>query len=515
MVFALGACGLDELGALLEADRSVFGTPSLRAPGQFSDVRVVYSTKHHALAVALNHDEPTPRLSITPLLGTTCFAGPARRFEVSSTAEETGLVAATQGDSLGDPAPIRVVTYDCDEVLELPEARWVSSYFGGSSSPGMTFVTALGSVVFIEETGVVHEIASEADQVYGVGSEVWALADDQLRRWTSPFAAPTSWSGVDEVVSDRSRLAFSGDDGVHFVLFDHITRLTDEGCRLTLIDGGLSFESPCGSQRTVAHAQIYRYEPPPDEPWPGSVVGFPVSVEPSEVQIFSDAREFYYYLRLNVDSDGIADLIAVTGRDGWPTVIGTRHRRTRSGICVDWDGSAGRLISPRFTTNGDRLSVSSIRTIASNVAEHLGRAFLVDFDGSTGELRSPDGLRVYGREAPPQELVGPPGAVLRAFLADYDGTSGNLYVLEDPEATPQVVANDVALGTVQFLNDGSAALYLTEPRSGSGTLRAHLFDAEVEQTIAAGVSEFVVELGGVVYAVRSGDAPGLYWTPRR
>ena len=89
--------------------------------------------------------------------------------------------------------------------------------------------------------------------------------------------------------------------------------------------------------------------------------------------------------------------------------------------------------------------------------------------------------------------------------------------VDDQQSLPGVPgANDPRpLGTVQVFQDGSSTLYLTQPRSGLGTLRAHHFDAEAEQIFATGVSEFVVEPGGVVYAVRSGEAPALYWAPRR
>lgn len=149
---------------------------------------------------------------------------------------------------------------------------------------------------------------------------------------------------------------------------------------------------------------------------------------------------------------------------------------------------------------------------------HDGFVLLDEREGIGNLVRSTCGAaQILGRRVPIGALsidhsaVGGATEPGTAFVGNVDSGAGDLFSVRGCDVDGPLSV-DVVPGSVSALQLPRALIYLGQPAGdGTATLRAWLFDAEVEVSVSSGVQEFAaMPLYGVVYSVAAGEQPGIW-----
>lgn len=149
---------------------------------------------------------------------------------------------------------------------------------------------------------------------------------------------------------------------------------------------------------------------------------------------------------------------------------------------------------------------------------HDDFVLLDERDGAGDLVRSRCGAdQVLGRRVPVGALsfhydaIASGAANGSTFVGNVDERGGDLFAVRECDVDGPLSV-DVVPGSVRALQVPRALVYLAQPAGdGTATLRAWLFDAEVEISVSPGVELFAaMPLYGVVYSVPAGEQAGIW-----
>lgn len=536
--------GLTDIGdALLNPDAALLDRPGRKiADGVYGDLAIDGSAEAGPQVVARRLDGDADRVAIVPFLGDGgCEVDSAYSFQrVSSRIdphldEFPGMLAVLRTPT--SPGRVSLVGFDCKSRFpDIEDAILPQVFFPADAPEGALTMAKGDTMVVIDPVTGVTDVADGVTAAQAYGSRVYALEAGQV------VVRDEKLEVVARVGTDVSRYTITG--GSEFEL----AMESAEGLSVWSEDSGeehiqadvcgtnalsadvIVYFSPCGERRLNVLTR-------------GANVGLPDRVRlvgPSEV-IRLDHMEISWGM-----GSKASELVFVTSRDGdategplqvarieaapepadgvvtFTSVILADPAYLEHGVkYLDWNGDSGTLVT--FERDPEDVPIGLI-TVAERVADLPGgaiqsaRGILVDYDGSVGRLVLAEKkggeyeLRELARGVPKQRQEVRPESSEIAFIADVKDRSGTLYLYDGDE--PRAIAEGVTLDTARYLEQPSGLAYMSE----SGDLHAWLRDSELDLTIDEHVDAYRIvgwPSPGLLYAVSSGDEPGLYFSKAR
>jgi hypothetical protein len=237
----------------------------------------------------------------------------------------------------------------------------------------------------------------------------------------------------------------------------------------------------------------------------------------------------YLYLK-DVDSSLNLGTLVLRGPDNQEHVLGDHADLGRASLFGSATGLHGYALVGADATTGTFVGFAADGT-TTELAQQVLRGtsdLIVNFDGQMGDFALPtdSGVSVVAQHVPSS------GFLLRdrkgrwtATLHDYEGPSASLSVSTSsldffeaaatpgPAPTFEAIATGVARGNrTQFLTSLPGIAYLTndDAEQDTGTLRYRNLELEFTGTVSDGLSDYISNDDGLIYAIPSGPNAGIW-----
>ncbi len=550
---SLTACDLagnleDMGGTLVDPDAQLLDAPGRKlASGTYSNLELDGSLDKGGYVLAKRHDVEPQSLAIISFVGSgACEVSPAQAFQRISSRVDVALpgLIAYQAERDGQGrGQVDFVGFDCQPRLSpVSSASLPEVPFPRSKPRGLLTLDVDGALSLVDaRAGELVPVADGVSSGRAEGKYLWTIEEGVAHVYDQDLDEVASWGqNVRELTirggTQEPSAVLVDDDGLSFASVEtgEKTLVSKTGCApVSLASGVVGYFDPCESRALTL-----------------SIPGTSLSSEEDRVTIrVADDVVLHQFALVSFRGDSgallyLANEAPGTSRDTLRAVRlrggdepGATDDRVLSksaaliagNIYLDWDGSSGTLVVPRYDEDDDGVFVDKLVEVASNVAQLPGgtvsspRGILERFDGSVGDLSVAvargDGYetRKLAGGVPIQDQTFDQESGDFAFVGDFDGVSGTPYLVRGGRV--RAVGKKALPGTLRFLEQPRAIAYLAENGTGtSATLRAWLIDAELDYQVAERVTEYR-ELPwpspGLLYSVPEGDRAGIWFAKAR
>ena len=437
--------------------------------------------------------------------------------------------------------PFRLVNYECDERVETLHGSVPRAVIPGDDPRALVLMSGDGDLSLLDMASLeVRLLAKNVDFVRTFHNHLWAGIGRQLVLY-EPDGKEVGRFGEEVQSLTRVQGGAAGARRALWVDGSNLFQLTlateSDGrttaaveeigadvCELTALDGRtVSYFSPCDERRL----NVRDFGADRTDTYLDGVAS------PQQVQRFEEAGVAWTLFLTGPEDAEQGKLWAVSGEEE-PVALAEGASLRFNGALVtvasmDPEGELARVV----TATGE----PEVQTLGSSVGSSvIGLArdswlVVADLESSRGTLThiTADGGRISREElafgVPEQPLSFSRGSssLALAFIGDVSATrseplAGALYTAEAPWRGARALGPQARVGSVQWLSEPSALLFLGPEGGASGALSAWLFDLERSLLIAPRASEFqpvTWPIPGVLYAVDEGEGSGIWFSRAR
>lgn len=551
--------GFRDLGdSILDPNAALLDKPGRRlASGSYSGLLIDGSLEEGGRVLAYHHEKEKVSLSVIPFLeGTACDFSPVIAFERISSKVDIDLdavVAVQTTGETGGRGTIKFINFDCEERMPpLKDAYLPRVAFPSKSPRGVLSSTGDGDLYLIDP--VKREqilISSEVSQISVNGSELWTLEHGALvvrdeefgvisqfgENVTTYIFGPGGKDGDDVYFLDESGLSgWSEEKGVRAI--------TRDACSPFMLSPQvLAYFSPCEERRLMLEM-------------PAQTVG--LDAKKGRVTVRGPAHiltQTWPILRFGFE-DGPSRILALKGEDagassgtlvaldipkepsldedGFVNIseqeLGDGFYLVGNDLFKNYSAGAGDLYVLR---EDDDHVILDVEFIKGDIAPLPGsgalsdRGVLSEFDRESrvGRLtRLDDGksstdIELLTKKVPYQSFVTESETGDFAYVGEFDvkAAVGKAFLLH--KGKPKAVAERSLVGTLRFLEQPRALVYLSPSSKPSGTeLHAYLLESGIDLLVQDGVTEYrglPWPAPGILYSVWEGENAGIWFSKAR
>lgn len=550
--------GFRDLGdSILDPNAALLDRPGRRlVQGSYSGLVVDGSLEDGGRVLAYHHDEGKIRLAIVPFLeGTPCDYTPAVAFERISSKVDLDLDAMvavqTSGES-GGLGSIHFIDFSCQERMPaLLDSYLPRVPFPSKSPRGVLMTTGTADLYLID--AMKREqilISSGVSQTAVNGSELWTVEDGALVVRDQDLAVLDSFGeNVRGYLfgpggKDSDHLYFLDDNGLSgWSETGGVRSIVDDACSpFMLTPQVLAYFSPCAERRLMLEApaqtmglaskgRVTVRGPDNVLLQTSPIVRFGFEEGPSRILALKSGDPTASSGTLvsldipkkpELDDDGFVIASEQELGDDF-SMIGTDLFR-------NYSAGSGDLYVLREDEDHVILDVALVEknvALLPGASAFSDRGVLADFDRESrvGRLavidngKSSTDIELLTKRVPVQSFPTEAETGEAAFVGEFDlkTNSGKAFLLR--KGKPKAVADSALLGTLRFLEQPRALVYLSQSSRPSGTeLHAYLIESGIDLLVQDGVTEYrglPWPAPGILYSVWEGDNAGIWFSKAR